>query len=322
MLSLDLNDGWHGEVLELGTAATVEIILEHNAVRLVATIGLDDDGEPTVDVVDADPAPDVVTRKEIDVGDVGRVVVEREGDELWLGVLWSHDWWAAKVTSEHGDTVKASFSNDGTTHFVEAWIEESEINHRIWDEKEPVPEPTPKPESDEPKKDKEKEPEEEPEPEIQTRKEIEVGDVGRVVVERDGDKLWLGVLWSHQWWDDVVVTEHGAEVHAYFTNDGFEHHVRAWIKGAKIKHEKWVVEPEIQAYDGSVGCELGAVGVLVEGNVARVMSVQEVEGVEATILIEVGEVVRVRFETEEGTWILDAWGNGSEVLHECGPAES
>jgi hypothetical protein len=161
------------------------------------------------------------------------------------------------------------------------------------------------------------EPKEE-EPEIQTRKEISVGDAGRVVVEREGDKLWLAILSTHEYFDGVIVSSTGTKVHAYFTNDGFEHNVRAWIKGAKIKHETWIVEPKIASYDGTVSCGFGNVGVLVEGNIARVKSVQEVEGIEAVIKIEVGEWVRVKFFVEDEVWVLDAFGNGEEVLRECG----
>ena len=78
------------------------------------------------------------------------------------------------------------------------------------------------------------------------------------------------------------------------------------------------VEPEIEPYDGTVNCGFGNVGVLVEGNIARIMSVQEVEGVEWVIKKEVGEVVKVKFFTEDGDWIMEAWGNGETVVAECG----
>ncbi len=314
----ELSDGWTADVLELGGLESVVLVLTNGDIKLLATIEANDDfaqGEGDrfhveLDDITPEPEPDYVTRKEIEVGEVGRVVVERDGDELWLGVLWSHDWWKAVVVNEHGDKVHGYFTNDGVKVHVEAWIDGLEIAHNVW-RTEPEPDPLPK----------EKDPEPDPEPEIQTRKEIGVGGVGRVVVEREGDSLWLGVLWSHQWWDAVIVKSTGNKVHAYFTNDGVEHHVRAWMGDIKIKHETWVVKPEIQAYDGTVSCGFGNVGILVEGNIARVMSVQNVEGVETNVLKEVGEVVRVKFITSEAVWIMEAWGNGEAVVAECGRVE-
>ena len=308
---LSLAPGWEGHALKLGSGDQLLIHLTNGEVKLLATIG--DDFESELNDVTPEPEPEVETRKEIAVGDVGTVVVERDGDTLFMAVTWSHEWWKSTVVTPEGARVYATFENDGVTKHVEAWIDGDKIVHGVW-----VTEPEPEPKDDKKEDDKKKDDKEE-EPEVQTRKEIHVGEVGKVVVERDGEKLWLGVLWSHDYYDAVVVVEHGKEVHAYFTNDGVEHHVRAWIKGAKIKHEKWVVEPESEPYDGTVNCGFGNVGVLVEGNIARIMSVQEVEGVEWVIKKEVGEVVKVKFYTEDGDWIMEAWGNGETVVAECGP---
>jgi hypothetical protein len=320
LVEFDLADGWEAEIVKLGGGDSIAVVLSNGDTTLLAKI----DRELTVEIEDITPPPEpeIQTRKEITVGDVGRVVVERDGDTLVMAVLWQHDWYEAVVVTPKGLRVYAYFTNDGVKHHVEAWIEGTEISHGVWETKPELEKEA------EPKKKKETGGEQETEekrdkadneePEIQTRKEIFVGEVGKVVVEREESTLWLGVLWSHDFYDAVVVSSTGAEVHAYFTNDGFEHHVRAWIKGPKIKHETWVVEPEIVAYDGTVTCGFGNVGVLVEGNVARVMSVQAVEGVEATIVTEVGEVVRVRFATEDAVWIMDAWGNGESVVSECG----
>ena len=308
---LSLAPGWEGHALKLGSGDQLLIHLTNGEVKLLATIG--DDFESELNDVTPEPEPEVETRKEIAVGDVGTVVVERDGDTLFMAVTWSHEWWKSTVVTPEGARVYATFENHGVTKHVEAWIDGDKIVHGVW-----VTEPEPEPKDDKKEDDKKKDDKEE-EPEVQTRKEIHVGEVGKVVVERDGEKLWLGVLWSHDYYDAVVVVEHGKEVHAYFTNDGVEHHVRAWIKGAKIKHEKWVVEPESEPYDGTVNCGFGNVGVLVEGNIARIMSVQEVEGVEWVIKKEVGEVVKVKFYTEDGDWIMEAWGNGETVVAECGP---
>ena len=304
---LSLAPGWEGHALKLGSGEHLLIHLTNGEVKLLATVGSDFEAE--LNDVTPEPEPEVQTRKEIAVGDVGTVVVERDGEKLFMAVTWSHEWWKATVVTPEGARVYATFENDGITKHVEAWIDGDEIAHGVW-----VTEPEP-----EPKDEKKEEEKKDEEPEVQTRKEIHVGDVGKVVVERDGEKLWLGVLWTHDYYDAVVVVEHGTKVHAYFTNDGVEHHVRAWIKGAKIKHEKWVVEPEVEPYDGTVNCGFGNVGVLVEGNIARIMSVQEVEGVEWVIKKEVGEVVKVKFYTEDGDWLMEAWGNGETVVAECGP---
>ena len=309
---LSLAPGWEGHALELGSGEQLLVHLTNGEVKLLASVGSDFEAE--LNDVTPEPEPEVETRKEIAVGDVGTVVVERDGETLVMVVTWSHEWWKATVVTPEGARVYATFENDGVTKHVEAWIDGDEIAHGVW-----ATEPEPKDEKKDDEKDEKKdEKDKDDEPEIQTRKEIHVGDVGKVVVERDGEKLWLGVLWTHDYYDAVVVVEHGKEVHAYFTNDGVEHHVRAWIKGAYIKHEKWVVEPEIEPYDGTVNCGFGNVGVLVEGNIARIMSVQEVEGVEWVIKKEVGEVVKVKFFTEDGDWIMEAWGNGETVVAECG----
>ncbi len=311
---LELNEGWAAEFVDLGSDNAAVFYLTNGEVKLVATIG--PDLEVDFKDISPEPEPEFETRKEIPVGDVGTVVVESDGEKLFLAVTWSHEWWEAKVVTESGPRVYAYFTNDGVKKHVEAWIEGDKIVFGVW-----ATDDEPKDEKkEEEKKDEEKE-EKKEEEEVQTRKKISVGDVGEVVVERDGDKLWLGVTWTHDFYDAVVVVEHGKKVHAYFTNDGVEHHVKAWIKGNKIKHEKWIVEPEIEPYDGSVTCGFGNVGILVEGNIARVMSVQEVEGVEVIIDKEVGEVVRIRFITEEEAWIMEAWGNGSEVVAECGQLE-
>ncbi len=328
IVEFNLNEGWEAQVVELGGSSSVAIVLTNGEVKLLARLNADLETE--IDDISPPPEPEVETRKEIvvagqgNIGEVGKVVVEREGDKLFMAVLWSHEWYDAKIVTEAGPRVYAYFTNDGVKHHVEAWIEGAEIVHGVW-----VTEPEDKKNAEGKDEDKNKTGDDEKkksdktdeEPEVQTRKEIHVGEVGKVVVERDGEKLYLGVVWNHEWYDPVVVSPKGAKVHAYFTNDGVEHHVRAWIKGTKIKHETWVVEPEVAAYDGTVSCGFGTVGVLVEGNVARVMSVQEVEGVEAKILTEVGEVVRVRFTTEDAVWVLEAWGNGEEVLSECGQSE-
>ncbi len=141
--------------------------------------------------------------------------------------------------------------------------------------------------------------------------------MGTVVVERDGDQLWLGVVWSHEWWEPVVVVAHGEVVHAYFTNDGVEVHVEAWIGRRRIRSETWRVEPRDRPYDGRVSCGFGDVGVLVEGEVARVMSVEEVDGVETVVDVEVGASVRVRFLTDEAGWLMEAWGDGEQVVADC-----
>lgn len=312
---LSLAPGWEGHALKLGSGDHLLIHLTNGEVKLLATIGSDFESE--LNNVTPEPEPEIETRKEIAVGDVGTVVVERDGDSLFLAVTWNHEWWKATIVKAEGPRVYATFENDGFTKHVEAWIDGDEIVHGIWVTEPEVEDDKKEAEKDSEKDDKKDDGKEE-EPEVQTRKEIHVGEVGKVVVERDGEKLWLGVLWSHDYYDAVVVVEHGKEVHAYFTNDGVEHHVRAWIKGAKIKHEKWVVEPEIQPYDGTVGCGLGNVGILVEGNIARIMSVQEVEGVEWVIEKEVGEVVKVRFFAEGEEWLMEAWGNGEAVVAECG----
>lgn len=312
---LSLAPGWEGHALELGSGDHLLIHLTNGEVKLLATVGSDFESELNDVTPEPEPEPEVETRKEIAVGDVGTVVVERDGDTLFLAVTWSHEWWQATVVTAEGSRVYATFDNDGITKHVEAWIDGDEIVHGVWATQ--VEDDKKQDDTDEKKDDKKDEKKDE-EPEVQTRKEIHVGEVGKVVVERDGEKLWLGVLWSHDYYDAVVVVEHGKEVHAYFTNDGVEHHVRAWIKGAYIKHEKWVVEPEVEPYDGTVNCGFGNVGVLVEGNIARIMSVQEVEGVEWVIKKEVGEVVKVKFYTEDGDWILEAWGNGETVVAECG----
>lgn len=319
---LSLAPGWEGHALALGSGEELVIHLTNGAVKLLATIGGDLRAELTD--VTPEPEPEVETRKEIAVGDVATVVVERDGERLVMVVTWSHEWWKATVVTPEGARVYATFDNDGVVKHVEAWIDGDEIAHGVW-----VTEPAADKDGDGEKesnektekdtdKDTDKKTDKDEEPEIQTRKEIHVGEVGKVVVERDGEKLWLGVLWSHEHYDAVVVVDHGKEVHAYFTNDGVEHHVRAWIKGPYIKHEKWVVEPEIAPYDGTVGCGFGNVGILVEGHIARVMSVQEVEGVEWQIDKEVGEVVKVRFFADGEEWLMEAWGTGDAVVAECG----
>ncbi len=323
---LDLAEGWEGALLAFGSADTLLVELTDGEAKLVATV----DGDLAVELLDFTPEsePEVQTRKEIAVGDVGTVVVEREADTLFMDVTWSHEWWTPTVVTAEGARVYATFENDGVVKHVEAWIDDLVITHGVW-----VTEPEPEKgdehdktgedktgedkTGDDKKTDEKDEKGKETDEEVQTRKEIHVGDVGKVVVERDGEKLWLGVLWSHEYYDAVVVTEHGTLVQAYFTNDGVEHHVKAWIEGAKIKTKKWVVEPQVEPYDGTVSCGLGNVGVLVEGNIARIMSVQEVEGVEWEIKKEVGEYVKVKFYAEGEQWLLEAWGNGESVVAEC-----
>ena len=318
---LDLAEGWEGALLAFGSGDSLLVELTDGETKLLATVH----GDLAVDLVDftPEPEPEVQTRKEIAVGDVGTVVVERDGDTLVLDVTWSHEWWQPTVVTAQGARVYATFTNDGVVKHVEAWIDGTEIVHGVW-VTEPEPADTEKDgEKDEKdgekdhEKDGNKDSDEEKDDEVQTRKEIHVGEVGKVVVERDGEKLWLGVLWHHEYYDPVVVTDHGTLVHAYFTNDGVEHHVKAWIEGAKIKTKKWVVEPQVAPYDGAVSCGLGNVGVLVEGNIARIMSVQELDGVEWEIKKEVGEYVKVKFFAEDGQWLLKAWGNGESVVAEC-----
>jgi hypothetical protein len=76
---------------------------------------------------------------------------------------------------------------------------------------------------------------------------MSVYDKGQVFLQRvsDNNVLSLTMTWHHDWWAPVVVTAEGAEVHAYFTNDGVEKHIVAWTEGAFIKHEIWIAEPAI-----------------------------------------------------------------------------
>ncbi len=255
---LELRPGWRGEVLSVGPADRISVVLVHGDLRLVAHIGLGDEGDLVVHIDDITPEP----------------------------------------TPEP--------TPDPTPEPTPA--------------PEPTPTPTPEPEPDRERdrqRDRERERDRDREREIETRREIHVGEVATVVVERDGDQLWLGVLWTHEWWEPVMVVSHGEVVHAYFTNDGVEIHVQAWIEGRRIVSESWVVEPERRPYDGRVSCGFGDVGIVVEGNVAHVMSLEEVEGVEAVVDVEVGETVRVRFITAEETWLMEAWGDGERVVAEC-----
>ncbi|MFV2039869.1 MAG: hypothetical protein ACC660_06460, partial [Acidimicrobiales bacterium] len=99
---LDLNPGWTAEQLQMGNKSTVVLVLANGDVRLVASIEVGGDGEPSLKIEDVspEPEPEVQTRKEIAVGDVGTVVLERDGDQLWLGVSWNHSWWEPVVVQE------------------------------------------------------------------------------------------------------------------------------------------------------------------------------------------------------------------------------
>lgn len=272
-----------------------------------------------------------VGKIQVAVTDAGVVLGEAHLEPGWsVEVVTADETVAVLVLTGDEGSVLVTIAHDGTGH-LHVDLDEIAIepgpaptptpkSEEKDEQAEPTPKPTPEEAADPtPKPTPEPTPKEEPkdEREMQTRKEIDVSDVGRVVVEREGEKLWLGVTWHHQWWTAVVVVEYGPEVHAYFTNDGFEYHVRAWASPHRIKHETWVVEPETAAYDGWVSCGFGAVGVLVEGNIARVMSVEEHEGSDWVIVTEVGEVVKVKFVTAEQTWILEAWGDGRQVVSSC-----
>ncbi len=37
----------------------------------------------------------------------------------------------------------------------------------------------------------------------------------------------------------------------------------------------------------------------------------------ATVITEVGEVVKVQYDTGSEIWLVKAWGNGSEVVYEA-----
>lgn len=309
---LSLAPGWEGHALKLGSGEHLLIHLTNGEVKLLATVGTDLEAE--LNDVTPEPEPDHESRKEIAVGDVATVVVEREADRLSLVVTWSHEWWKATVVTEDGARVYATFENDGFTKHVEAWIEGDEIVHGVW-----LTEPEPTDDKEDDKDDKKDDKDDKSD--VQTSKKIYVGDVGKVYVDREGDTLWLSVGWTHEAYQAVVVADHGTEVSAYFYKDGVEHHVRAWIKGKKIKYETWVVQPEGGSYDGSVTCGFGSVGVTVVGGVATITSVQDVEGVEWVVDKESGEVVKVRFFVEDQVWLLEAWGDGEAVVSECGRIE-
>ena len=66
------------------------------------------------------PAPVVETRKEIRVFEVGKVIVEREGSKLWLGIKWSAEGSTPHVLVENRTKVKAKFAGDQYIKYVEA----------------------------------------------------------------------------------------------------------------------------------------------------------------------------------------------------------
>jgi hypothetical protein len=298
----ELPAGWAVEVWS-SDGDEITLILTNDDETLLVTIHHADEGfvatvdevlkpaptpEPTPEPTKK-PAPVVETRKEINVFDVGKVVVEREGSKLWLGIKWSAEGYTPHVLVENGTKVKAKFAGDQYIKYVEAWIEGSKIKSEVWYDV--------------------------VQPEFQTQKELSVYDKGHVFVQRAGDSnvLSLTVTWHHDWWAPVVVTAEGAEVHAYFTNDGVEKHIVAWTEGALIKHEIWVVEPASPPYDGLVVCEFGTVSVLVEGNVAQVTDVAPADGVTYEIIQNNAEIVKVRYTTATEVWLIKAWGNGTEV---------
>lgn len=248
--------------------------------------------------VELEPAqPEYQTRKEIAVFGAGGVVVERIGEtnRLVLVVGWTGEGYDAVVDIAEGEVVKAHFVGAEFHKYVEAWTDGPKIEYETWYIEVEAEEPG-----------------------FQTRKEIDVYDVGSVVVERVGESSTLGlaVSWTHEWYDAVIVSSSGELVHAYFTNDGYEKHVKAWTDGPEIVHETWIVEPELESYSGTVDCSFGSFEVLVEGNIARITSITAVEGVTATILKEVGEYVKVEYRTDTETWHGKAWGNGSEIVSE------
>lgn len=251
----------------------------------------------------------VQNRKEIGVYDKATAVVERDGNQLWLDFTWVKGGWEPVLEIATGERVQGYVTAEGTRKYVEAWIDGNSIEYRTW-----YVEPEhDEGEHDKDKDDNDKDDNNEGESEVEYTKEISVFGKGQVVVNRDGDLLYLSVQWSHEWWDAVVVTGEGTLVQAYFTNDGVEKHVKAWIEGNSIVSQTWVVEAEVAPYSGTAFSEFGSYEVLVEGSVAQITSISPNEGVTYEIYQEAGEWVKVRFITGEGDWWVKAWGNGSGI---------
>jgi hypothetical protein len=239
------------------------------------------------------PAPEVETRKVISVFDIGKVVVERDGDQLWLGIKSAVDGFTATVLKEHGTKVEAIFVSDTWEKHVKAWIDGPYIRYDTWYV--------------------------EVAPAFQTRKEISVYGHGTVVVERIGDSanLVLDVTWAEAGFTPTVITETGPVVEAVLVSDAWEKHVRAWTDGPSIGYELWAVEVAPAPYDGVVDCDFGSMTVHVEGAVASITSVTPADGVTATITKASGEFVSVQYDNGVEVWLVKAWGNGTEVVSEA-----
>ena len=249
------------------------------------------------------PEPEFETRKEIGVFSAGSVVVERTGDSknLELAVTWTGEGYESEIVTASGELVHARFVGAEYIKEVKAWTEGASIHFDTWyTELEPAQD------------------------DVVTRKEIDVFDVGAVVIEREDAEspLWLGVTWTADGYEAVVVTQTGTTVEAYFVGELYEKHVQAWADGNQISYETWYIElageSEAEApYTDTIVCEFGAIVVSVANGTATVESVTANEGVGYEILVEVGEYVKVLYETDSEVWIIKAWGSEGEVVYDA-----
>ncbi len=304
----DLADGWTVKVFR---NTTEELILAVSgggenfavyvhptesgyAVEIEALVAPTPTPEPTKEPTPTmKPAPEIETRKVISVFDIGKVVVERDGDLLWLGIKSAADGFTATVLKEHGTKVEAIFVSDAWEKHVKAWIDGPSIKYDTWYV--------------------------EVAPAFQTRKEISVYGHGTVVVERIGEsaKLVLAVTWADNGFSPTVITETGPVVEAVLVSDAWEKHVRAWTDGPSIRYELWAVEVAPAPYDGVVDCDFGTMTVHVDGAVASITSVTPADGVTATITKASGEFVSVQYDDGVEVWLVKAWGNGTAVVSEA-----
>jgi hypothetical protein len=148
------------------------------------------------------------------------------------------------------------------------------------------------------------------------RVEIALGDVAVVVVEREGETLWIDVAEVHEWWEPVVTRYTGPSVAAHVANDGVEHHVEASVNGGgELVWETWTVEhPFFDQWVEVSG--VGAVRVLVEANTIRVTRTEAAEGFVADVEVELadgGDAVVVAFRGEGVTVIVRVWPGETEA---------
>ncbi|MEO0492671.1 MAG: hypothetical protein AAF081_04565 [Actinomycetota bacterium] len=291
-----------------GDETNADPVGDEDAEGDVADEPVDEPVETTTTTTEA-PDPDAPVR--VDLGALGTVDVEPDGDAFAVLDYGFSDGWEVLSTDVidgvlvlvigNADGMKVIMIEPGVRDEISVIVDEFVLPATTTTVK---PEPRPDPDPD-------------PAP-VVDRFVVDVAGKGSFVVEREGETLYLGEVTAYEGYEYEVQQAQGWKVYVGFFTDDHVYFGKALINDAgEVEQHFW--DESLAPQPVYQWAEIGGVGAAkfeVYDGLIRLVKTETAEGFESWDYNQgaAAPTIKVDFEGEEQIWFIDAWLNENGEL--------